>query len=55
MNLDLSHQDVTIIVETLMSRIASYQAEGVNDQVEASQEALEELVGEIKTAERTQR
>ncbi len=50
MNLHLSQEEVTIIMETLMSRIDSYQPEGVNDQVEASREALEELVGKIQTA-----
>lgn len=55
MNLNLSQKDVTIIREALISRIDSYQAEGINDQLEASREALEELVGKIQTAEKARR
>jgi hypothetical protein len=55
MNLNLSQKDVTIITEALISRIDSYQVEGINDQVEASREAVEELVGKIQIAEKGQR
>jgi len=50
MNLKLTPEELNILTDALISRAETYQVEGVDDQVEASRWALEQLVSKLRTA-----
>ena len=50
MNVDLNQKEVNIIAESLLARMDGYQAEGVDDQLEASRDEVEELLLKLQTA-----
>ena len=50
MNVDLNQKEVNIIAESLLARMDGYQAEGIDDQLEASRDEVEELLLKLQTA-----
>ena len=49
----LTPEELDILTDALASRVDTYQVEGVDDEVEASRWALEQLLGKLRIAQRT--